>query len=279
MIELYDPIEHQSLRYRYGTTDLRLAGLATGCATKTLAGYFDQARRDGEAMVKIASESGNPYLLAQALLQNAWTHEVRREIVEEKSYITSVIPLAEEYRFHLLLGNAHMGEGRIMIVEGQVEAGMARLLQGLAEVRAFGHTMAQSHYATFLVEGYVAFGQFQKGLEVIDEALAAVDQSGEHWFDAELHRLKGDFLWMQGEALEIVEGYYEKAIEIARRQQGKLWELRATVSLARLWQTQEKSAAAHARLAETYAWFTEGFDTPDLQEARTLLATLAPTKV
>jgi predicted ATPase len=121
----------------------------------------------------------------------------------------------------------------------------------------------------------MALGQYQTGLEVIADALAHGEQGGSRWCEAELYRLQGELLQMQGAPADQVEACLERAIAVARRQQAKSWELRATVSLCRLWQRQGKTTEAHGRLAAIYGWFTEGFDSPDLQDAKTLLASLA----
>jgi predicted ATPase len=165
-----------------------------------------------------------------------------------------------------------------MSEQGQPETGLARLLDGIAQLRASGTTMAQSHFAHLQARAYRAVGQIQKGLEVIEAALAMVDQSGEHWFDAELLRLQGELLQMQGTLPQVVQNYFEQAIAIARGQEAKMWELRATMSLCKLWHEQGRTGDARARLAEIYHWFTEGWETPDLQDARALLASLPPNQ-
>ncbi len=141
------------------------------------------------------------------------------------------------------------------------------------------------YYLALLAEAYGKGGQAEEGLSALSEALAVVDKTGERYYEAELYRLKGE-LTLKSEvktsqnksqaSLESeAEECFLKAIEIARRQQAKSWELRAVISLARLWQQQGKKAEARQMLAEIYGWFTEGFDTADLQEAKALLDELA----
>ena len=126
-----------------------------------------------------------------------------------------------------------------------------------------------------LAEAYGSTGQVEAGRRVLAEALTFVDTTEERWWEAELHRLKGELLLALSTNKEAeAEACFNQALDIARCQQAKSLELRAVMSLSRLWQQQGKRAKAHERLAETYGWFTEGFDTADLQEARTLLAEL-----
>jgi predicted ATPase len=131
------------------------------------------------------------------------------------------------------------------------------------------------HFLALLAEAYGKAGQAEEGLSVLAEALALAHSSGERYYEAEMHRLRGELLLMQGEAEAEAEACFSRAIEVARRQQAKSWELRATVSLCRLWQEQGRIDEARQMLAEIYGWFTEGFDRPDLQEARALLEELS----
>jgi predicted ATPase len=156
---------------------------------------------------------------------------------------------------------------------------MAQMRQGLAAWRATGAEVFRPHYLALLAEAYGKAGQAEQGLTVLAEALAIVERTGEHWWEAESYRLKGELLLAQaGEerpAVKAAEDCFQQALAMARRQQAKSLELRAAMSLARLWQHQEKRAEARQLLAEIYGWFTEGFDTADLQEAKALLEELA----
>jgi len=153
--------------------------------------------------------------------------------------------------------------------------------RGIATFEATGAKVARPINLCLLADAYAKTGQPGEGLEVLDEALDAVNDTGEGWWEAELHRLRGELLRAQraqragqmgaeGEA----EACFRQAIEVARRQEAKSWELRATTSLARLWQRQGRTDEARQVLAHIYGWFTEGFDTPDLKEAKALLDAL-----
>ena len=150
---------------------------------------------------------------------------------------------------------------------------MAQIRQGLAAWQAMGEALYQPHAQTLLAEIYGNVGQTEAGLTMLAEVLAGVHTNGLCYCEAELYRLKGVLLQAVGGSGE-AEACFHQALDVARRQQAKSWELRAATSLARLWQQQGKRAEAHQLLAPTYGWFTEGFDTADLQEAKALLEEL-----
>jgi predicted ATPase len=185
---------------------------------------------------------------------------------------------AEELAWGTLLWGWALAE------QGQIAEGMAQMRQGLAAYRATGSEVTRPYWLALLAEAYGKIGQRAEGLTLLAEALAAAHRTGERWCEAELYRLKGELTLqstLQGTTSTVqspkaeAEGYFQKAIDIARRQQAKSLELRAAMSLSRLWQQQGKRDEARELLAPVYGWFTEGFDTADLQEARTLLAELA----
>jgi predicted ATPase len=150
--------------------------------------------------------------------------------------------------------------------------------EGLAVRRVSGHEVHKTHFLALLAEGYGQSGQPTEGLTVLAEALAAVDQSGVRFYEAELYRLKGELLLAQAGTEhkgQEAEACFQQALAVARRQQAKWLELRAATSLSRLWQQQGRPDAARHLLTEVYGWFTEGFETPDLKAAQALLAELA----
>src|SRR5215510_13708543 len=166
-------------------------------------------------------------------------------------------------------------------MQGEGEEGLAQLRQGLAAYQATGAELQRPHFLALLAEAYGRGRQAEEGLAAVVEALTQVDKGRRSWWTAELYRLKGELMLAQSSAqglgfrVKEAEECFLKAIEIARRQQAKSLELRAVISLARLWQQQGKRAEARQMLAEIYGWFTEGFDTVDLQEAKVLLAELS----
>src|SRR5206468_12247834 len=169
--------------------------------------------------------------------------------------------------------------------QGQVEEGIAQIHQGLAAWRATGTVTALTLYIPLLAEAYGKAGQAAEGLSVLAEALTLVDKTGERVYESELYRLKGELTLQKFQVAGSkvltsepqAESCFRKAVEIARHQQAKSLELRAVMSLAKLWQRQGKKDEARQLLAEIYGWFTEGFDTKDLQEAKALLDELAET--
>ena len=149
--------------------------------------------------------------------------------------------------------------------------------QGLATHRTMGAELVQPYYLAMLAETYGKTGQIEAGVRVVAEALTKTDTHGERWWEAELYRLQGEFLLRVTCGIQHAteaEACFRQALDIAHRQHAKSWELRAAMSLSRLWQRQGKHDDARQLLAEIYGWFTEGFDTADLQEARALLEAL-----
>jgi len=166
-------------------------------------------------------------------------------------------------------------QGWALAQQGQWEEAIARMRRGYAAWRATGAEVDVPYFLVLLAEAYGKVGQVEEGLELLAEAAVVVDK-GERYWEAELYRLKGELLLARSADTQAeVEICLHQALDIARRQQAKSLELRAAMSLSRLWQRQEKRAEAHALLAPIYGWFTEGFDTADLKEAKALLEELA----
>jgi predicted ATPase len=192
----------------------------------------------------------------------------------------TLMTLADTHGFALRLEQGRMLRGWALAMQGEAVAGVAAIRQGLAASQGVGPETLRPHWLALLAEASSAAGQPEAGLTVLDEACTLVATTEARWWEAELSRLKGVLL-LQLPSPEIsqAEACFHHAIEVARRQQAKALELRAALSLARLWQNQGKCAAARQLLAEIYSWFTEGFDTPDLQEAKALLAELGGLNV
>ena len=179
--------------------------------------------------------------------------------------------LCSEQRFPYFLAWGTILQGWVLAAEGQGEAGMAQMRQGLAAHRATGAEEHRPFFLALLAEAHGRAGQVEEGLSVLTEALAAVDKTGERVYEAELYRLKGELLQKQATAMDAAEECFRHAVSVARQQSAKSLELRAVMSLSRLLRAQGKSAEARQVLTEIYAGFTEGFDTADLQEAKALL--------
>jgi len=155
-------------------------------------------------------------------------------------------------------------------------AGVTQMRQGLDTLLTIGTVSFRPYLLALFAEGHAALGRFVEGLNILDEALGLVEKNGQRLHEAELYRLRGELLLKQSVSDEQqAESYFQQALDVARRQQAKSWELRAAMSLSRLWQQQGERTEAQELLAPIYGWFTEGFDTADLQEAKALLEALA----
>jgi predicted ATPase len=182
--------------------------------------------------------------------------------------------LASEKGFPQMVATSMFTRGWALAMQGQGEEGIAQLQQGLAAFRAAAGDLDRPRSLAHLAEAYGQVGQIEAGLTTLAEALATAHKTGDRYWESELYRLKGELLLRQASPTEEVEACFWQAIEIAHHQQAKSLELRAATSLSRLWQHQGKRAEARELLAPIYGWFTEGFDTADLQEAKALLEAL-----
>ena len=289
---LYDPQQHHSLAFMYGSFDSGVASLSFSALLLWLLGYPDQALKKSQETLAMARALAHPFSLAQALVWTSWFHQFRRDDRGAQEEAETAIRLSTEQGFSTWLAMAMMFYGWALVMQGQCTEGMAELQQGLADTRAMGADTNLSHYFGVLAEAHWRAGQREDALNALAEALAEVSKSEDRFYEAELYRLKGELtihtaeLGPKGEVNEIwgsisstkaegeAETCFHRAIEIARRQEAKSLELRAATSLTRLWQQQGKKEEAHKMLAEIYNWFTEGFDTKDLQEAKALLEEL-----
>ena len=205
----------------------------------------------------------------------AYLHHRRRELSAVQAHADAVLRLATAQGLPLYDGLAHHIRGWALAMQGQSESGMAQMHQGLAGILATGQALAQPFCLVRMAEAAGYTGHVDQGLHLLAEALAAFEVSGRGDMLTEAYRLLGEFLLSQT-VPEVVqaEACFQQSLTIARRQQAKSWELRAAMSLARLWQQQGQRQEALALLTPIYGWFTEGFDTADLQEAKALLQEL-----
>jgi predicted ATPase len=245
-----------------------------------LLGYPDQALKKIHAALSLARDLSHPFSFVFTLLHVSILHHLRREAQAAQERAETEIALCTEQGFALFLAGGSVYRGWALVEQGQEKEGIAQIHQALTDWRATGTEIQRPHFLALLAEAYGKVREAEQGLAALVEALAQVEQTGERWYEAELYRLKGELVLqskVQGPKSKVekeVESCFWKAIEIARRQEAKSLELRATTSLARLWQQQGKQKEAHEMLAEIYGWFTEGFDTKDLQEAKALLESL-----
>jgi class 3 adenylate cyclase/predicted ATPase len=278
---LYDAQHHHSPMSRYGM-ELGVFGLSYVAAVLWHLGYPDQARQKSEAARTLAQELSHPFNLAVARVLAAKSYQLRRDRALTQEWAEAGITLAREHGFPNWVGHGSVLQGWALAAQGQSEEGIAQIRQGLVTCQAIGAGILHSHHLVLLAEAYGKAGLAEEGLATLAQALEVADKSSERFYEAELYRLKGELTLAQSsvQSLEssvqkVAEECFWKAIEIARKQSAKSLELRAVMSLSRLWQQQGKKKEAHDMLAEVYIWFTEGFDTADLQEAKALLGELS----
>jgi class 3 adenylate cyclase/predicted ATPase len=239
-------------------------------------GYPEQALRHSGQAIAIAEDIPHPFSQCVALGWTAALHQLRGETQRTQELAEASLALAIEQGFPFLAALAMAFRGWALVEQGQSEEGIAQLRQGLVAYRSTGAEIESSHWLGLLAEACRDTGQTEEGLRAIAEALDHVAQTGIVYYETELRRLEGDLRLRQDPAdAQKAEACFRCAVEIARRQQAKSWELRAATSLARLMRDQGKRQEAHDLLAPVYGWFTEGFDTLDLKEAKTLLNELA----
>ncbi len=280
---LYDPQRYRSRALSSGL-DPGVVSLSRLAWTLWMLGYPDQALTRSQEALTLAQQLSHPYSLGFALHYAAVLHQSRREAQLVREWADATIAHSREQGFIQWLEGGIILRGWALVEQGLVEEGIAQLREALTAKRAKGTDLGQAHGLGRLAEVYGKAGQVEEGLRVLAEALAAVhNNNSARYFEAELYRLKGELLLQQtvrrGVPVEPVllaeaEACFHQALDVARHQGAKSLELRAVMSLSRLWQQQGKRAAAHQMLAEIYGWFTEGFDTPDLQEAQALLTAL-----
>jgi transcriptional regulator with AAA-type ATPase domain/predicted ATPase len=247
-----------------------------GAWTLWYLGYPNQALQLSDEAITVAQEWAHPYVLAWALFYAGILHGLRREAPAAQERAEATIALARQHEFRGLLARGTRLRGWALAAQGQGAEGVAQMHQGLTAFQAAGEAGLQPLFRALLAEMYMRLGQAAAGLSTLDEELAQQHKKGNRWYEAELYRLKGELLL--GRAADDhaeAEACFLQALDVARRQQAKSLELRAAMSLSRLWDRQSKRQEARQLLVGIYSWFTEGFDTADLQDAKALLAELS----
>ena len=297
-IALYDP-QRSRARIFSGGTDPGVGCLSSISRVLWLLGYPDQAIIRSQEALTLAQKLSHAYSLGLALFFAAVLHRCRLEMQLVQERTEAIIALSSQQGFVRWLGGGMCLQGWTLAEQGSVEEGIVQLCQGLATWRTMGGELGLPHNLAMLAEAYGRGGQAEEGLRVLAEALAIVHKNGERQYEAELYRLKGELLLQQAmgrsktctAAMETsmvaeaergrathasppqteAETCFRQALNISHHQRAKSLELRAAMSLSRLWQQQGKRAEARQMLTGVYSWFTEGFDTPDLQKAKALL--------
>jgi class 3 adenylate cyclase/predicted ATPase len=271
-LALSDPSSHGSLVHQTGIYTNPSSHAQLGIALFCL-GYPDHALEHSKTAIAEARGLAHPPSLALSLAFGSRLLSLHRDNAALEARASQLMAVATEQGFPFYRAQATIYSGWAKVRNGDVARGISLLRDGSAAYRATGAELWMPHYIALLARACEIAGRFEEGVTLLDDALQIANRTGERWFAAELNRHKGQRLVRQGH-FEAVEEVYREALSIAREQEAKLWELRAAASLARLWRDQGRHAEARDLLAPVYGWFTEGFGTADLKEAKTLLETL-----
>ncbi|MCK6553493.1 AAA family ATPase [Candidatus Binatia bacterium] len=305
-IALYDPQLHGPDRTRVGAQDPKVLCLSFAATTLWRLGYPDEARRRVDEALAWAQELSHPFSLAFGLGHGgAGVGIFIRDMSAVRAHTDVLAQVCEKEGFRYWLGWGRVWRGRALAEEGEPESAIRIMHEGMATVQQTGAWLAIPYVLGQLAEVHGMAGQIAAGLELLLQARSLIEATGERWYEAEIHRLMGELLLQAADPAhpavpipkrtgrtaaapaasarrravtrlhETVETHFRTALDVARRQQARSLELRAVMSLSRLWEQQGKRRQARESLADVYGWFTEGFDTPDLRDARALLAALA----
>jgi len=297
-VSLYNQQHHAKHIFRYGQ-DPGVVCLSHLARTLTLSGYTERAQARLDDALALARHIGHPYSLALVYYHAAVVHLSRRDWSRAEDFVKATIALSTEHEFSYWLSSAQVLDGWLLTRQERLKEGLEYMQQGLAAYRATGAELNSPYALLFMAEAYSRTGNPEKGLLCLAEALTTAEKNGGHFRQAEMWRLRGELTlqkarlggWGMGtrlpdpqgpplkshvssEAAREAEQSFRQAIEVARRQDAKLLELRAVTSLSRLWRWQKKGAQARRALAAIVGWFTEGFALPDWQEAKALLEEL-----
>jgi predicted ATPase len=268
-LALYDPYSHSSLVHRAGTHPHVVAQAVLVIVLFCL-GYSDRALAQSNAAITEARRLAHPPSVAVSFGFGTRLLWLLGEIAALDEHAVQLVATSSERGFAFWDALGMMYRGWLKVKDGHVAEGMSLLRHGLSIYRSTGTEAWMPYYTALLASAYQIAGQVEEGLALLEDALRIVKMTGERWFLAELNRHKGQLMLRQGH-YEAAEELYRKALTIAEEQEAKLWELRAAVSLARLHRDQSRRAEARDLLEPIYNWFTEGFDTVDLREAKALL--------
>ena len=276
-IAFYDPERHWLLTSQYEGVEAGVLSLSYAAWTLWPLGYPDSALKRSNEALALAERLSHPRSLGFALYFVGTLRQFRGETGAAQMNSESLTTLSLEHGYSDFLAWATILRGCAMAARKHSEEGIAQIREGMAALRATGFELVRPRFLCSLAEACMEAGRLDDALDALTEALAAADQREERQAEAEIYRLKGELLLKQGDSSTAeAQSCFERAIEIARSQSAKSWELRATVSLARLFVRQEKRDEARMILAEIYGWFTEGLDTADLKDAKALLDELRP---
>jgi class 3 adenylate cyclase/predicted ATPase len=270
-LAIYDPAEHGALTTRSGR-DVGVALLASRSSCLWQLGYPDASCNDGERAIKNARENGQATSLMFALHAVGVNHAFCGDYAAANARVDELLALADERGATYWKARGTVERGWRFALTGKASDAVRAINSGISSLRSTGATLAEPFYLSYLAMAYAELGQPDDARRHIDDAIDKAEKSKEKWSEAEVYRIAGEIaLRSPAPDTEKAKSYFEHALAVARKQQAKSWELRAAMSMARLWRDQGKREEARELLAPVYGWFTEGFDTLDLKEAKALL--------
>jgi predicted ATPase len=275
-IALYDPAAHRPLAARFGA-DIRVAILSYRSLALWTLGYPESALADAEHALRDAREMGQAATFLFALGgAGVWILILCGNYAAASAQADELVALAVEKGAVHWKALGILDQGHLLALTGKASDAVQMMNSGIAALRSTGTTTWMPWQLSFIASAHAQLGQFDDARRCIGEAMTTLETSGERWCEAEVNRIAGEIALMSGQPdAARAEAYFERALAIARKQQAKSWELRAAMSMAQLWRDQGKPQQARELLAPVYSWFTEGFDTRDLKEAKAFLAELA----
>jgi predicted ATPase len=270
-IALYDPAEHRPLAARFGQ-DAAVTSLDYRSRALWLLGYPATALRDADEALRNAREIGQAATLVYALFHASIPYTLCGNRAAAAAQAQELVALAEEKGALFWKACGMVSQGCVLALTGRASDATEILISGMTALRTTGATLLMPFLLPHLARAHAELGQFEAAWRCIGEAMTAAETTKETWCEAEIHRTAGEIALMSPEPdAAKAQAHFERAIAIARAQKAKSWELRAATSLARLWRDHGKRQQARDLLAPVYGWFTEGFDTADLKEAKALL--------
>jgi predicted ATPase/class 3 adenylate cyclase len=272
-LALYEPAEHRPLASRFGQ-DTRAAMLGYRARVVWLLGYPEAALKDTNEAINYARELGEAATLMHALGITALTHIHCGDYETASAKGEELIALAGEKNAAFWKACGMITKGCVLTLIREASDAVDKLTSGMTAWRATGATFWEPSHLTYLARAHGQLGQLEHASRCISDALTLVETTKECWYEAEVRRIAGEIALLAPERYTEAERYFERALTVARQQQAKSWELRAAMSMARLWRSQGKVQQARELLAPICSWFTEGFDTRDLKEAKVLLEEL-----
>jgi class 3 adenylate cyclase/predicted ATPase len=274
-LALYDPTAHRPLATRF-SQDIGAATLSFLPLARWLLGYPGTALAEPDRAINAARETGHVPTLLFALGCTAFTHICCRDYETAKALLDECVALAEEKGAVFFKVMATAQRGCVLALTGKASDAVRTINAGITGYRSTGATVWTTSFLSYLTLAYADLGQFDDAWRCFGEAMTVVETTNERWYQAEINRTAGEIALKSPKPDPAkAEGYFERALAVARKQQAKSWELRAAMSMARLWHDQGKVQQARELLAPVYGWFTDGFETRDLKEAKALLEELA----